>query len=140
MPRTITLYFEKVKRPARKDRRRFRTEKKSKSVLGCEPGLLGNNAIAPPLAPPPRPMSTVSSFSCLSPQTGFRISAADAASDLRRVSRHRQVQPGRRGRASHLLLRLRKLGPPVLQGLQVQQTFLTPATFLNLIMEPEDAI
>ena len=44
--------MKKPHAPARIDRRRFRTEKKFKSVPGFEPGLLGNNAIALPLAPP----------------------------------------------------------------------------------------
>lgn len=45
----------------------------------------------------------------------FFLSASNPIADLRRVFGHGQVQPGERGGATDLLLRMRKLGSSVMQ-------------------------
>jgi len=45
----------------------------------------------------------------------FFLSASNPIADLRRVFGHGQVQPGERGGAADLLLRMRKLGSSVMQ-------------------------
>ena len=47
-------FLEKARCPVRMDNQQLWT-KKAKSILGLEPGLHGQNAIALPLAPPPLP-------------------------------------------------------------------------------------
>ena len=54
--RSINRSLEKARRPVRIDWQQFSTENnQAKSVLGFEPSSLRQNAIALPLALPPRP-------------------------------------------------------------------------------------
>ena len=52
---SIHRSLEKARRPARIEPVNNSEPEKAKSVPGFEPGLLGQNATALPLAPPPRP-------------------------------------------------------------------------------------
>ena len=55
---SIHRSLEKARRPARIEPVNNSEPEKAKSVPGFEPGSLGQNATALPLAPPPRPKST----------------------------------------------------------------------------------
>ena len=55
MHRSIPHSLEEAQRLARIDSQQFQ---KSKSIPGFEPCFLGQNAIALPLVPPPRPMDS----------------------------------------------------------------------------------
>ena len=60
---SIHRSLEKARRPARIEPVNNSEPEKAKSVLGFEPGSLGQNATTQPLAPPPRPWSTLVNFS-----------------------------------------------------------------------------
>ena len=71
MYRAIPHSLEKAQRPAKIDSQQFWTEK-AKPVPGFKPGLLRQNATAPLLAPPPRPLSDSNTSCCLEAREGHQ--------------------------------------------------------------------